>query len=442
MHDKTTILLDVEVLFGRRPRSESNNGLSEASIPPRISRRFPKSQMPILLAAVAQGREELKVRAARGRFSRTLVWKNALEILGARFDPVLFDSEHEAKKVRPPKPSQRILGFLRKLRAAGMKVGIISSRPLADEILRLRFPGAADLCDFVVTSDEAYEAAPPIVLLELALHKAHATPQQALLVTESLDYIQAAASIDLHTVSLSAGKRRARGITYQVSNPSAILSLTGAGHAQAHARKKPLVAFDLMGTIFEQSSFCRQVLWPLIHRRDPNLSFEEAERLYLDYSLGRLSDNHVRRKLGVHLVSQALGGLRVRRDAVKTMRALRKRGYVIAIISNIPEKWGRDILKLHGLERYVDVVIFSGTHHSRKPDERLYRILLRKSHAFPATSYLVDDKLTNLRAARFLNIKTVFMRTEPKYVLFLPDYTISRLSQILRIVRSLSRVST
>lgn len=440
MREKTTILLDVDQLFGEIPGRESHGNVSEESIPSEIRRYFRRAQLPLLLAAAAQAKERLKAGSAPGRSSKVLVWKNALEILGVRFDPALFEVERRHTRTVQRKTARSVRQLLQRAKEAGVKLGLVSERALAEEIPRLRSARIGRLCDFLVTSDETCEGAPPIALLELALRKAEVAASNALLVTGSPYYLEAAKALELETVSFRTPREGGVRPTYQVGNPLAILSLIGVSRSRKRRKRKCLVAFDLMGTIFEQPSFSRQVLWPVVHKRKRRLSFEDVERLYLGYSLGRLSDADVQRKLGAHVKSEALGSLTIRKDAVKTIRALRRRGCAIAVVSNIPAKWGRSILKQYGLESYVDVVIFSGTYESRKPDERLYRILLLKSRALPARTYLVDDKLANLRAARFLNIRTVFMQTEPKYVPFLPDHRIRRLSELLQIVSSRMRL--
>ncbi|MEU0215433.1 HAD-IA family hydrolase [Streptomyces sp. NPDC006265] len=77
-------------------------------------------------------------------------------------------------------------------------------------------------------------------------------------------------------------------------------------------------------------------------------------------------------------------------DAVEVLRALRERGVLVGVVSNIG--WDlRPVFRAHGLDPYVDTYVLSFEHGIQKPDPRLFGIACEALGADPRTTLMVGD---------------------------------------------------
>jgi putative hydrolase of the HAD superfamily len=78
-----------------------------------------------------------------------------------------------------------------------------------------------------------------------------------------------------------------------------------------------------------------------------------------------------------------------------TLRALRRSGYPIGIVSNatIPGQLMREDLDLLGLDRLVDAAVFSSEVGVRKPDRRIFEAVLDTLGVDPRHCLFVGDRL-------------------------------------------------
>ena len=96
-----------------------------------------------------------------------------------------------------------------------------------------------------------------------------------------------------------------------------------------------------------------------------------------------------------------------RRELRSTLRRLRGRRIVF---SNAPEHYARAILKALGIEDlFDDVFCIERTRFRPKPDVHGFRRLLRDHRLQPSRCIMVEDSLENLRTAKRLRMKTVWV---------------------------------
>ena len=118
---------------------------------------------------------------------------------------------------------------------------------------------------------------------------------------------------------------------------------------------------------------------------------------------------------------------------LEIIKKLRKE-YLLGILSNIPTFWGKYLLKKYNLNKYFNPIIFSADYYFRKPNEKLYIEFINAAKIKPENCYFIDDKLINLQKARFLLMKTIWLKREKKEIIFIPDYKINKLSDLTRIL--------
>jgi putative hydrolase of the HAD superfamily len=96
-----------------------------------------------------------------------------------------------------------------------------------------------------------------------------------------------------------------------------------------------------------------------------------------------------------------------RRELRSTLRRLRGRRIVF---SNAPEHYARAILKALGVaDLFDDVFCIERTRFRPKPDVHGFRRLLREHRLQPSRCIMVEDSLENLRTAKRLRMKTVWV---------------------------------
>lgn len=196
-----------------------------------------------------------------------------------------------------------------------------------------------------------------------------------------------------------------------------------------------MVVFDLMGTLFTEGHVIRGLLFPLARKGGLKVSYERMKKLYVDYSLGKVSQSGFRKTVPSTVEKEFLDSIAIDKDMVKTMEWLKGKGYLLGILSNIPSEWGDYILNKFGLHSDFSAIVFSGSYGSRKPDEGLYKIFIEKTGVRPQDCYLVDDKLENLREARFFLMKTVWMKREDQEISFIPDLVIRKGTELKRVLK-------
>lgn len=77
-------------------------------------------------------------------------------------------------------------------------------------------------------------------------------------------------------------------------------------------------------------------------------------------------------------------------DAVDVLAELKQRGIPVAVVSNVA--WDlRPVLREHGLDRFVDVVVLSYEHEAQKPDPRLFRVACDALRLSPERVAMVGD---------------------------------------------------
>lgn len=85
-------------------------------------------------------------------------------------------------------------------------------------------------------------------------------------------------------------------------------------------------------------------------------------------------------------------------------RELKKKGYMIAILSNIIPPITRYVREMHDLD-FFDYLLFSDEIGARKPHRKMYDITLDKIGCKPEECVFIDDKEENVTAAKNIGIQ-------------------------------------
>ena len=99
------------------------------------------------------------------------------------------------------------------------------------------------------------------------------------------------------------------------------------------------------------------------------------------------------------------------RELIDYMRALRERGYRMAICTNNVREWDARWRAMLPVDEIFDVVVDSAFVGARKPEREIYTITLTRLGVAADAALFVDDVEINCDAARELGIRSVWFRS-------------------------------
>ena len=141
-------------------------------------------------------------------------------------------------------------------------------------------------------------------------------------------------------------------------------------------------------------------------------------------------------------------GRRVPRPDVKsTLEELDRRGYTMGIIANtITETEIPDWMFEDKVARYFKTVILSSKVRIRKPDPAIYFLACRSINKEPAScAYVGDNPIRDVQGTRDAGFGMMIridepdtIKKEPQEIKLHPDYTITKISDLLAIFKPLN----
>jgi putative hydrolase of the HAD superfamily len=203
------------------------------------------------------------------------------------------------------------------------------------------------------------------------------------------------------------------------------------------------VVFDAMGVVFTVCDDTNDLLVPFIRERNPGISREEINEIYIRASLGQIASRRLWEEVG-------LGGqypeiettyldtwLTLDPEFVPVARALSER-FSLGLLSNDLSEWSAYLRDRFSLG-FLDAVIISGDAGCRKPSPEIYERFLTGAGAPAEECVFIDDKLKNLAAAAALGMKTIRFARQPDESDFEPDATIGSFGRLEEAIDRLGR---
>lgn len=194
-----------------------------------------------------------------------------------------------------------------------------------------------------------------------------------------------------------------------------------------------------MGVIFVEGDDTNNLLIPFIEKEYDFHDTSTLRERYLQASLGNLSAeafwngicSDYSRAQEAYLDSQ----LRLDSHFIPVAEELKKE-YDLAILSNDVSEWSAYLRLKYDLNGLFKSIIISSDRGCRKPDSRLYRILLDSLKVPPSTCFFVDDNSRNLQTAAELGMKTIGFEKQKTNSSFHPRYAIKSLVELLQIFKA------
>lgn len=192
-----------------------------------------------------------------------------------------------------------------------------------------------------------------------------------------------------------------------------------------------LIAFDLMGVLFPENILERKI-GSIVDKKNPP-SLEHAT----DYFINTQIRNNFLWKLIVKplLKIEKFFLKRTTIDPVSDdILEYLKNNYKLAIISDLPKKWGTYLINKYKLDETFNPILISSIEKTSKKEKKIFELLINKTNISSEEIVLVDDKKLNLKNASELGIKTIWFKIKKDKINFTPDYVISSLEELKKIL--------
>jgi len=233
------------------------------------------------------------------------------------------------------------------------------------------------------------------------------------------------------------------------------------------------IMFDFGGTLmfFTDRALAAKVYTKLLRKRGFDVSYKNVKKLrdeeatknlrrtYGDPSRHGGHDTTVIKnvvvRLGLKISTKDIGKLRKDFDkemckrfhlypgTIPVLKCLKKRGYIIVILSNGTMSWVKKDLRRFKIKKYFDLIITSQEFGSEKSDLHMFRDAMKKFKLKPKECVMIGDRLDEDTHAKRLGIWTVHAAYGPdipivgRYVK--PDFRIKSVPELLRIIEKLDK---
>jgi putative hydrolase of the HAD superfamily len=155
------------------------------------------------------------------------------------------------------------------------------------------------------------------------------------------------------------------------------------------------------------------------------------------HALGRLGAGHdaLAGTIARDYAARRRERMRLFPEALECLEHLRRRGVVLALVTNGDATQQRDKIERHGLARFFATIVIEGEFGAGKPDESVYRHALGALGAAPGAAAMVGDNLEfDVEGAQRLGIHGVWI---DRAGVGLPADTAVRPHRIIRSLREL-----
>jgi len=172
------------------------------------------------------------------------------------------------------------------------------------------------------------------------------------------------------------------------------------------------VIFDMYGVIIKDPG---GNLVPFVNRTFPELKTEDVYIHWMDGNIGSRPSSEFFKNIGykgdlAEIEAEYLNSIEIDGAFIETALTLR-RYYRLALLSNDLSEWSDFLRRKFELNSLFDAIIVSGDVKIKKPDPLIFRMMLDRL-AQPASECIyVDDRRSNLTAARSLGMDTILFNS-------------------------------
>ena len=206
---------------------------------------------------------------------------------------------------------------------------------------------------------------------------------------------------------------------------------------------KKWVFFDVMGVVFVVGDDTNDLLVPFVRERNPSISIEKINEAYMEASVGNLSSLEFWSLMGFEICEYPKiqmeyldSKLRLDEHVPKVFEELQQ-NYNIGLLSNDLSEWSKYLRIKYDLDKFLKCSIISGDVKCRKPQKRIYEIMLKQVNCLAKDCVFIDDRIKNLYPALELGMNVVKFNREEDVATTLDFPQVNSITEIPDIVHSI-----
>ena len=174
------------------------------------------------------------------------------------------------------------------------------------------------------------------------------------------------------------------------------------------------LVLDAMGVIFKSADDVAELLIPFIAEKSESVDEEVIQSAYLEASLGKISPDDFWNRVDVasELEDEFLSRHSLNPGIIELLSLTKDNGISLWCLSNDVGRWSEKLRHNLEIEGYLAGSIISGDVGVRKPDRKIYEILVESSEYEIAELFFVDDREKNVIAAQEFGIDSILFKPE------------------------------
>ncbi len=395
------------------------------------------------IAIYLKSKEDVKslLKGKPASHSRYLYIQKSFEHLNMKFKPdLVYDATNVYWNYILSKMElfPDVEDVLKALKREHIQIGIITDLTADIQFMKLKNLGIDRYIDYLVTSEEVDADKPDTKMQELLLKKMGLGKDEVIIIGNNPKTdIQLANDSGVESVLFDFNKKydveERNNPTYYTNHFRDILVFLGIEKREFSDDK--LIVFDMIGTLTTNPHLISQIFYLTF----PSIDTKLVKKYYEDYKIDKISKEEFWRGVGFEKFSDQesrfLMNISLKEGVVDMLRVL-KNHYRLAILSNIPKEWGHFIQKQYHFDDIFDEIVFSGDYKTKKPDHKIYQIMVNKfSDIAPENVYFVDDDLDDLKVGKGYLMNTIWLESDQLSREYIPDYVIKDIFEIINIVK-------
>ena len=172
------------------------------------------------------------------------------------------------------------------------------------------------------------------------------------------------------------------------------------------------LVLDAMGVIFKSADDVAELLIPFISEKIGSSDEETIQSAYLEASLGQIIPDEFWAQVNMSPESEDdyLSRHSLNPGVLDLLVFAKENKAPVWCLSNDVGRWSNKLRSNFGIEEYLAGSVISGDVGVRKPDRKIYEILVEQSGYKINDLLFVDDREKNVIVARDIGIETVLYK--------------------------------
>ncbi len=178
------------------------------------------------------------------------------------------------------------------------------------------------------------------------------------------------------------------------------------------------LVLDAMGVIFRSADDVAELLVPFVAEKSTEFDEEVIRACYLQASLGIIGPDQFWQQVAVapELEDEFLSRHALNPGIIELLSQAQNSDIPIWCLSNDVGRWSDKLRRNLGIENFLTGSVISGDVGVRKPDRKIYEILIRSCGCEFEDILFVDDREKNVDASRDAGIETFLFNPESGFV--------------------------